>query len=1567
MNALTGAYFFHFYSEHMSESDYSMDEEMIPLPPIQLDQDPDSPVKKIESGELVKQLAAFAAEIEDQEELISFIQDLLLVPFDHVDLLAALAPPGTADRLAFLQELPKQPKGKCRCDAQWYAKEDVEHVAFGCKTCALSSASCICVACFEAGDHEGHDFYISRSDYGCCDCGDLFAWKKSGFCKNHSGPDVSDDPQNRLSEWMQKISTSIVTAVGRSAVGILKESPAEEKSCCEMFSVLIKMSSLHDGLRRIVGRTIMKSDESLGNEWSIAESILPLSDSFSAATREIWTNLIVDQLLDLEFKSEFGLLFSKWYKSMVLDRLGKETADLGDFDCQIFTRPDVALRLVKERDFVQVILDTMRSIIQGTRVIYKPENVDVGPFHGISDPGEALLAAGETVLYLVDVNDVELAQLSNSLQEQIEHAEQRQRTESHEPNEAPEIRIIDHGHVRIRKHELTQPSIDLTYILDHRGVVDFILGDEKRLGNFWSAWIEIVTYAQFMNPHCRRTDLHVEFPDSNWSSPLTTVADLMVPFWITMAGVERITEKEKAKSVLIQLVAITEAALVSWTSQFLPDHDDPNIFSMHCPLNRVLGLLVLGLLNLCESSEEMRIQLRSLLHNGTVAYSLLTKPLEARWFQAQAALGMWRRNGDSVNNEIQFYKSGLFHHHLTSADMAIARLCMLRESSNLSDFFRKIGNIFGIYSENRNEFTEKMNGILGFISELLSQQCELSLDEKGLLAHRISSRLAIKDETFSQLRDPKTERWTHTLMPHHNQLLESVLPEVAKDESAPNYSLSDRQWLSLDLVSPFWSLKDSQTGEERLLSHLRDRKMSLSDWWKCNRTMQPVMKPIFMEDFEKSISSLEFPIHIFFALHYLLENRDDFRSLKSVIHIILRLNYPIGPQWAGNTCSNPPNSPPNIEGEISISSLREIFATHPCCHPWSCEIYINGKPFSIYSMLRDLGSSEQNSDMKNWIELVITEIGDQCVLIASPKETVAPSATPPSEVAEKRKLMQKKIMERLQKKQGAFLSEKKVEKRQSRNMAAALVECVICLSEQGDESGLKPSGTLAYITRGSVNLGGPRKFIPTNSALIPDSNISGNPFLPLSSHVGSSNLITRTCGHKLHLDCWAKLTNSHSNSMSVKGYVNCPYCNRPCNIVLSSHEITSETVHLTAMLLQDDIAAPSAALVLIGGIINQLTLSLRHPSPESDVPSLEKALTVLIEAVKQMMEERAYVRRMYQQSDRIIPRLIADEGLNNEAILDVLRGSLKKLVSASVLQIRSILTEQGIHDISQSDMHALVGLATKNWLCQAHIMWHYLVSKNHELPFEEILSMESALSLKDEIGLLASQLPTQVADILGDCYVLATEGDIPLIPLLCYTTSSTPIESESVGYLPQHFFESLLRREPKNQFRQFSIRHLRFFEHLPSIIPMLPSVFQKLYTSFLRSKCVRCQSVPKIPVLCLLCGAVLCCNAECCQHGVVGEVTHHYRSTCCPGGIGIFLQLSMSMVVLVSTERNRTVIAEWGSLYTDSHGEEDFGLSKPLMLNPDRVRKLVNELREQSWVWKGGSKELPWKFSTGII
>ena len=48
-------------------------------------------------------------------------------------------------------------------------------VIWKCRTCQVGDDTCvICQACFQGGDHQGHDvsFYISRqTDGGCCDCG----------------------------------------------------------------------------------------------------------------------------------------------------------------------------------------------------------------------------------------------------------------------------------------------------------------------------------------------------------------------------------------------------------------------------------------------------------------------------------------------------------------------------------------------------------------------------------------------------------------------------------------------------------------------------------------------------------------------------------------------------------------------------------------------------------------------------------------------------------------------------------------------------------------------------------------------------------------------------------------------------------------------------------------------------------------------------------------------------------------------------------------------------------------------------------------------------------------------------------------------------------------------------------------------------------------------------------------------------------------------------------------------------------------------------------------------------
>lgn len=60
--------------------------------------------------------------------------------------------------------------------------------SYSCKTCGVDDTCCLCAKCFDATDHTGHMVRISISpgNSGCCDCGDLEAWKTPMFCTIHS-------------------------------------------------------------------------------------------------------------------------------------------------------------------------------------------------------------------------------------------------------------------------------------------------------------------------------------------------------------------------------------------------------------------------------------------------------------------------------------------------------------------------------------------------------------------------------------------------------------------------------------------------------------------------------------------------------------------------------------------------------------------------------------------------------------------------------------------------------------------------------------------------------------------------------------------------------------------------------------------------------------------------------------------------------------------------------------------------------------------------------------------------------------------------------------------------------------------------------------------------------------------------------------------------------------------------------------------------------------------------------------------------------------------------------------
>jgi hypothetical protein len=259
-------------------------------------------------------------------------------------------------------------------------------------------------------------------------------------------------------------------------------------------------------------------------------------------------------------------------------------------------------------------------------------------------------------------------------------------------------------------------------------------------------------------------------------------------------------------------------------------------------------------------------------------------------------------------------------------------------------------------------------------------------------------------------------------------------------------------------------------------------------------------------------------------------------------------------------------------------------------------------------------------------------------------------------------------------------------------------------------------------------------------------------------------------------------------------------------------------------------------------------------------------------------------------------------------------------------------------------------LAMKSWLYGAHVMWHYLVSSSHEMPFDEIIAVESMLSISDEYQILLDQLPFGPLEPISG----QTHNSVFVTTLLCM-----PIDR-----VEQKYFDSFIRREHVS-YVQFG--ETRFVEYFPSIIPIIPSIYQKFYTAYLKAVCVTCKTAPRQSVVCLVCGHLLCLQSDCCVFNDVGEVTRHYATRCSLNGIGIFIQLSNAEVHLISTDGGRVMVAQWGSLYLDSHGEEDSNLSKPLQLSQSRVEKLNNEIRENSWLWKQGSKNLTWRRPLGHL
>lgn len=94
---------------------------------------------------------------------------------------------------------------------------------YNCRECGMDSTCVLCVDCFKRSPHKNHKYKMGTSyGGGCCDCGDIEAWKQDAYCQTHKlGLEKKSGNMNFLTNDMEKRAYSVFEYVLRYARELL--------------------------------------------------------------------------------------------------------------------------------------------------------------------------------------------------------------------------------------------------------------------------------------------------------------------------------------------------------------------------------------------------------------------------------------------------------------------------------------------------------------------------------------------------------------------------------------------------------------------------------------------------------------------------------------------------------------------------------------------------------------------------------------------------------------------------------------------------------------------------------------------------------------------------------------------------------------------------------------------------------------------------------------------------------------------------------------------------------------------------------------------------------------------------------------------------------------------------------------------------------------------------------------------------------------------------------------------------------------------------------------------------
>ncbi|WCJ28303.1 E3 ubiquitin-protein ligase PRT6 [Euphorbia peplus] len=164
--------------------------------------------------------------------------------------------------------------------------------------------------------------------------------------------------------------------------------------------------------------------------------------------------------------------------------------------------------------------------------------------------------------------------------------------------------------------------------------------------------------------------------------------------------------------------------------------------------------------------------------------------------------------------------------------------------------------------------------------------------------------------------------------------------------------------------------------------------------------------------------------------------------------------------------------------------------------------------------------------------------------------------------------------------------------------------------------------------------------------------------------------------------------------------------------------------------------------------------------------------------------------------------------------------------------------------------------------------------------------------------------------------------------------------------LKDQAIQSLVTRWLQHFRKKYEIHRFHYVSRPMPAVPFkllqLPHVYEDLLQRYIKQRCgtADCKNVLEEPALCLLCGKVCYPSWKRCTSCRRMENTCEAHSVECGAGIGVFLFIRKSSILLQRCQRQAT----WPSPYLDAFGEEDSEMrrGKPLYLNKERYAALTH-------------------------